>query len=92
MKALHWVFLGTIGAVVFAMGCATTGSSSSSAASGAHPKFEEMCSKCHTLDRVHVAHNALSKDHMREIVQRMSQKPGSNIDPNSIEDIVSQIY
>ncbi|MDP8245622.1 MAG: hypothetical protein P9L94_16175 [Candidatus Hinthialibacter antarcticus] len=92
MKAIHWVFLGTIAAVVLAMGCATTGQSTSTAASGSHPKFEEMCSKCHTLDRVHVAHNALSQQQMSSIVQRMSHKPGSNIDPNSIEDIVSQIY
>ncbi len=92
MKAIHWVFLGTIGAVIFAMGCATTGSTGSTTATGSHPQFEGLCSKCHTLDRVHVAHNALSKEQMKNIVQRMSQKPGSNIDPNSIEDIVNQIY
>lgn len=91
MKSIHYVFLGIIGIVIFAMGCATTGSSSSSSLSG-HPNFKKTCSKCHTLDRVQVAHDALSKEQMRGIVQRMSQKPGAGIDPNSIEDIVEDIY
>jgi hypothetical protein len=29
---------------------------------------------------------------MKAIVERMAQKPKSSIDPNSIEDIVQQIY
>lgn len=91
MKSIHYVFMGIIGVVIFAMGCATNGTSPSSSLSG-HPNFENTCSKCHTLDRVSVAHDALSKEQMRKIVQHMSQKPGSGIDPNRIEDIVAEIY
>ncbi len=59
---------------------------------GDHPNFEQACSKCHTLDRVETAHDAISKTEMRKIVERMAKKPGSDIDPHDIDFIVEQIY
>ncbi|MGI6457221.1 MAG: hypothetical protein ACOX5R_16610 [bacterium] len=57
-----------------------------------HPDFEQLCSQCHTLDRVHRAHEMFSEEQMKEIVERMAQKEGSTIDPMNIDDIVKQIY
>lgn len=91
MTRIHAAFWGILGAAIFILGCASV-DQTSGAASGAHPKFAQLCSKCHTLDRVHAAHSVMSQDEMRDLVSRMATKPESGIDPNSIEDIVMEIY
>lgn len=83
-----FVFLGSL--ILFA--CATGNSNRTSTVSGTHPQFEKMCSKCHTLDRVHAAHGAMNDEQMTELVQRMAKKPGSGIEANDIQQIVREMY
>lgn len=73
------------------IGCTTAGQPTT--ASGTeHPQFETLCSKCHTLDRVEAAHKTMTPEQMKEIVKKMAAKEDSGIDPNSIDDIVNQIF
>ncbi len=79
-----------IGGLLIIGGCATKASKPGPVV--AHPKFEKLCSNCHTLDRVHQAHQELTRDQMRTIVDRMAKKPESGIDLHDIDDIVEEIY
>lgn len=76
------------GAFLFAC---SSGQKMADAGSG-HPDYKELCSQCHKLDRVELAHESVSKDHMREIVARMAKKPGSRIGPNDFEALLNQMY
>ena len=78
-------------ALLVIYGCATS-EKKPETATLSHPQFETLCSKCHTLDRVEQAHEHLSKEQMRTLVERMAQKPDSGIDPNNIDDIVRELY
>ncbi|MFB3787074.1 MAG: hypothetical protein ACE15F_11975 [bacterium] len=78
-------------ALLVIYGCSTTGKKPETATAG-HPQFETLCSKCHTLDRVTQAHETLSKEQMRALVERMAKKPDSGIDMNNINDIVREFY
>ncbi|MBI1388932.1 MAG: hypothetical protein GC154_10840 [bacterium] len=93
MKRIEIFFASLILGIVFLIGCATAPHENMSAAmSEDHPSFEKLCSKCHTLDRVHAAHQVYSTQQMHELVNRMASKPDSGIDPNAIQDIVRSIY
>ncbi len=78
-------------ALLVIYGCATS-EKKPETATAAHPQFETLCSKCHTLDRVEKAHETMSKDQMRALVERMAKKPDSGIDLNNIDDIVREFY
>ena len=78
-------------ALLVIYGCATS-EKKPETATAAHPQFETLCSKCHTLDRVDNAHETLSKEQMRTLVERMAKKPDSGIDLNNIDDIVREFY
>ena len=71
------------------IGCASTEKKDPSVA---HVNYKQLCSQCHTLDRVDSAHKQKNKAGMRLTIERMTNKKGSGIDPNNIDDIVSQIY
>ncbi|MBN2326021.1 MAG: photosystem P840 reaction-center cytochrome c-551 [Candidatus Omnitrophica bacterium] len=90
MKSTSIIALGVVLVVGLFIGCAE--SQKKSAMTGAHPKFETLCSKCHSLDRVEAMHKLLKEEEMRTIVDRMSKKPGSGIDPTDINDIVRELY
>lgn len=90
MKVASLTALGIALAVAIFMGCAE--SQKKTATTGAHPQFETLCSKCHTLDRVHDAHKAMTKEQMTGVVKRMADKPGSGIDHMNINDIVKELY
>ena len=96
MKHVTWVIL--VAAVCFFIGygcktcdesCDTPGETTDIVG---HPKFEEMCSKCHKFDRVDAVHQHLSKDEMKTLMERMSKKPGSGIEQNDIDVILEEIY
>jgi len=89
MKSVFAVVLCGIVAALFLVGCATQ---EKKTADAAHPNYQQLCSKCHTLDRVDIAHKAVTKQEMKHIVEKMAKKPGSGIDLNNINDIVEQIY
>ncbi len=89
MKFFFRIALVGLAVSVFMIGCATQDEQT---AVQSHPNFEKMCSKCHTLDRVHVAHKALTQDQMRHIVEKMAEKPDSGINPRDIDTIVKEIY
>lgn len=76
--------------VVIAIGCATT--EKEPTVTGAHPKFETLCSKCHTLDRVHQAHSVMTEEQMKAIARRMSEKEGSGFSLNDVDSIVREMY
>lgn len=90
MKLTTIIALGVVLVVGLFIGCAE--SQKKTAATGAHPKFETLCSNCHTLDRVHAVHKILTEEEMRTIVDRMAEKPESGINPNDINDIVRELY
>ncbi|MEW6234360.1 MAG: hypothetical protein AB1656_03145 [Candidatus Omnitrophota bacterium] len=89
MKSVCAVMLCGIVAVLFIVGCATQ---EKKTADAEHPNFQQLCSKCHTLDRVDIAHKAVTKQEMKKIMEKMAKKPGSGIDLHNINDIVEQIY
>lgn len=80
--------LGCAAALCLALACA----SPQTARVAGHPDFKQLCSQCHTLERVERMHNILSQEDMTAIVRRMREKEGSHINPNDIDDIVNQIY
>lgn len=86
MKLWYGMGLIVIVCALLIVGCASTQKTT------AHPDFKKLCSQCHSLDVVEKAHDTLTKEDMKKIVTRMSQKPKSQIDMNSIDDIVEQIY
>ncbi len=88
LSAFVLFFLGNI--VFYA--CVTGDSRPTAAVTGAHPQFEKMCSKCHTLDRVHAAHNAMNAEQMKDLVRRMADKPGSGIHKSDVQHIVQEMY
>lgn len=90
MKSLNIIVWGAALAIGLFIGCAE--SQKKTAATGAHPKFDSLCSQCHTLDRVEAVHNLLTEQEMRTIVDRMAKKPESGIDPNDINDIIRELY
>ncbi len=86
----YWVIgFACVCTLLFYIGCATQ---EEQVITAEHPKFETLCAECHTLDRVHRAHDVLSKDYMRMIVEEMQKKPDSGIDLDDIDDIVEEIY
>jgi hypothetical protein len=89
MKILHWFLIAGFACALFLIGCATTQHPDEVAG---HPRFTELCAKCHTLDRVEQAHQAMTSKQMRIIVERMAKKPGSGIELTDIDDIVREIY
>jgi hypothetical protein len=89
MKLGYWFGSIVIICALFFVGCATTGQQSKIAK---HPEFAKMCAQCHTLAVVDEIHKLVSKDEMKQIVEKMAKKHGSGIDMNSIDDIVNQIY
>lgn len=90
----NWIcgFVVLIFISIFLFACATGNSRRTSAVNGTHPQFESMCSKCHTLDRVHAAHSAMNNSQMTALVHRMAKKPGSGIHLNDIQKIVGEMY
>lgn len=76
---------------IIVLGCATTPRDDMAQTIG-HPEFEQLCSKCHTLDRVFQAHQELNKDQMRQIVMTMSAKKDSGIHANVVDRIVNEMY
>ena len=72
--------------------CSTSTIQQASSIMADHPQFEKMCSKCHTLDRVHAAHRAMSETQMEALVERMADKPHSGIDRDDIQSIVREMY
>lgn len=80
-----------LGSIVF-YACATGDSRAPSAVTGTHPQFENLCSKCHTLDRVHAAHSAMNPEQMQDLVRRMADKPGSGIERSDVQHIVQEMY
>lgn len=82
----------TLWGCLFLYSCATSNTNHPSSLTGTHPQFESMCSKCHTLDRVHTAHSAMNEEQMLDLVRRMARKPDSGIDPNDIHHIVQEMY
>ncbi len=91
MKSLQAVTLGLVMAVALVLGCAESQKKTAGLPDG-HPKFETLCSKCHTLDRVEAAHNSMTEEEMQKLASRMAQKPGSGIDLHDINDIVREMY
>ncbi len=94
-KSVSIFLLCTIAGALLMIGCATGVKGTSEVTgdvTGAHPRFEALCSKCHTLDRVDQAHQAMTQEQMRSIIDRMARKPESGIDLNEIDDIVREIY
>lgn len=73
------------------LGCATSPRDDMARKIG-HPQFEQLCSKCHTLDRVFLAHQQLNKEQMRQIVLTMAQKENSGIQTNVVDRIVNEMY
>ncbi len=90
MKQLSIILLAGVVGILLAWGCAST--EKKPEATGAHPQFEELCSKCHTMDRVHAAHQTLTKQQMRTIMENMSHKPGADFDSEDIDNIFMEIY
>ncbi len=76
---------------ILAVGCATVPHDDMSQTIG-HPNFEQLCSKCHTLDRVHKVHQLMSQEQMRMIVMEMSKKEDSGIEANVVDRIVNEMY
>lgn len=89
MKYFSFCILGIVVGLALMIGCAAPEKETQQVA---HPGFEQLCSQCHTLDRVAAAHQALSQQQMRAIVDRMARKPHSGIDLHDIDDIVEEIY
>jgi hypothetical protein len=77
-------------AFAFSLGCATKAVQEKGAAMpDPHADiFAEKCAKCHDLARVEEAHKTKTKAEMREIIQWMHVKPGSNIDQDELEEIL----
>jgi len=76
--------------VLLLTGCSTA-EKSKDVAEG-HANYKELCSQCHTIDRVDTAHKTMSKQEMRGVVEKMSKKPGAKFDMNDINYIIEQIY
>ena len=74
---------------VILIGCASTEKRDPQVA---HVDYEQLCTQCHTLDRVETAQKVKTKLEMRKTIKRMSGKPESGIDPMDIGDIIDQIY
>jgi hypothetical protein len=91
MKSIRWIAMGIVTAGALFVSCASS-EKKEAAMSADHPKFETLCSKCHTLDRVETAHTQMKQEEMKAIVKRMAEKPNSGIDMNNINDIVREIY
>lgn len=49
--------------------------------------FQEKCGKCHSLDRVVMAHQTKSDAELNEIIERMAKKEKSGISKEEIEKI-----
>jgi cytochrome c2 len=49
--------------------------------------FQEKCGKCHSLDKVVMAHQTKSDAEMNEIIERMAKKEKSGISKEDIEKI-----
>lgn len=92
IKTLKCLSVLTAG-IILLIGCSTTSDNMASHPdmNVDHPNFENLCSKCHTLDRVHMAHQALSQTEMKAIVERMAKKPGAGIEFSDIDAIVKGI-
>ncbi len=54
--------------------------------------FEQKCSQCHTLERVNESYKTMSKDQMREIIERMRTKTGAQIQQDQVDAILYEIY
>lgn len=89
MKSVVSFVIGMVVVVALAVACSTA--KREDVAAG-HVDYKKLCSQCHTLDRVEDAHKSMSKGEMRGIVEKMSKKDHSNIDPNDIDFIIEQIY
>lgn len=90
MKSIQAIAFGIVLAGALFISCATSEKKADMSAD--HPKFETLCAKCHTLDRVETAHNQMKQAEMKKIVERMAEKPNSGIDMNNINDIIREIY
>lgn len=80
-----------IAAGIIAVGCATTPNDELADKIGTR-QFEQLCSQCHSLDRVYAAHRDLNKKQMRDVVLRMSRKEKSGIQADIIDRIVNEMY
>jgi len=49
--------------------------------------FQEKCAKCHSLDKVVMAHQTKSDAELREIIERMAKKEKSGIAKEEVEKI-----
>jgi cytochrome c2 len=50
-------------------------------------EFQEKCGKCHSLDKVVMAHQTKGDDEMKEIIERMARKEKSGISKDEVEKI-----
>lgn len=90
MNPLLKIFLPVLAGII-AVGCATTPGGDMAQTIG-HPDFEQLCAKCHTLDRVFQAHQVMSKEQMQQIVTVMAAKKDSGIHKNVVDQIVNEMY
>lgn len=54
--------------------------------------FEQKCSQCHNADKIKEVHKntPLSSEALKDIIQRMTKKPGCNINAKEAQEI--EIY
>ena len=54
--------------------------------------FQEKCGKCHSLDKVVMAHQTKDEAEMKTIIERMAEKKGSGIKKEEIEKIHDSMF
>jgi mono/diheme cytochrome c family protein len=52
--------------------------------------FEKKCAQCHSADRIKKGHR--TKEDLKQILERMKNKPGSNISAAESKDIENYIF